>query len=109
MTSTTINRGNIATTILLSTTLAPAATGATSSAEQTFTVPGLLPGDQVSALQFQGAWTVLLDIVNLRVSAKDTLAVSIQNNTGGSLSAPTGTYLLEVNRPESFPLPSNAS
>ena len=109
MTSTTINRGNVATTILMSLTLTPTAVGATTSAEQNFTVPGLLAGDQVSALQFQGAWTVLIDIVNLRVSAAGTLSVSFQNNTGGSLSPPAGTYLLEINRPESSTLPSNAS
>jgi len=109
MTSTTINRGNIATTILMSLALTPVAVGATTSAEQTFSVPGLLVGDQVSALQFQGAWTVLIDIVNLRVSAAGTLSVSFQNNTGGSLTPPAGNYLLEVNRPETLPLPSNAS
>lgn len=94
-----IPRGNLQGTILLQISLTPAATGATTSAEQTFTVPGLLVGDQVSALSLQGAWTVLVDIVNLRVSANNTLAVSFQNNTAGSLTAPAGTYLLEINRP----------
>lgn len=109
MTSTTINRGNVLVTIVMSLQLTPVAVTASTSAEQTFTVPGLLPGDQVSAVQFQGAWTVLVDVVNCRVSGANTLAVSFQNNTGGSLTPPAGTYLLEVNRPESQSLPNNAS
>jgi hypothetical protein len=108
MASTTINRGNVATTIVMTATITPAATGATTSAEQSFTIPGLQVGDQVSALQYQGAWTVLVDIVNLRVSAANTLGVSFQNSTGGSLTAPSGTYLLEVNRPELASLPTSA-
>ena len=47
--------------------------------------------------------------MNCRVSGANTLAVSFQNNTGGSLTPPAGTYLLEVNRPETQSLPSNAS
>lgn len=109
MTSTTINRGNVATTILMSIALTPVAVTSATSAEQNFTVPGLLPGDQVSAIQLQGAWTVLVDVVNCRVSGANTLSVSFQNNTGGSLTPPAGTYLIEVNRPEGLPLPSNAS
>lgn len=109
MTSTTINRGNVATTVLASVQLTPAAVGAATSAEQTFAVPGLQVGDQVSAVQFQGAWTSLLTVANSRVSAANTLAVSFANGTGGSLTPPAGAYLLEVNRPETLPLPTNAS
>lgn len=108
MASTTINRGNIATTIVMTIPLTPSAVGATTSAEQSFTIPGLQVGDQVSAFQYQGAWTVLVDIVNLRVSAANTLGVSFQNSTGGSVTPPSGTYLLEVNRPELATLPSTA-
>lgn len=99
-----VNYGNIASTFLLQVSLTPIAVAATTSAEQSFTVPGLLSGDQVSALNFQGAWTVLVDAVNLRVSANNTLSVSFQNNTGGSLTPPSGNYLLEINRP-AFPAP----
>jgi len=99
-----VNYGNVQSTFLLQVALTPTAVGATTSAEQTFTVPGLLVGDQISAVSLQAAWTVLVDIVNCRVSANNTLAMSFQNNTGGSLSPPSGTYLLEVNRP-AFPAP----
>jgi hypothetical protein len=108
MTSTTINRGNIATTIVMTTSITPAGVATNTSAEQSFTVPGLQIGDQVSALQYQGAWTVLCDIVNLRVSGANTLSVSFQNTTGSTVTPPAGTYLLEVNRPEQVTLPTNA-
>lgn len=109
MTGTTINRGNVAVTIVCSLALTPAAVGATTAAEQTFNVPGLQVGDQVSAIELQAAWTSLTSIVGARVTAANTLGISFANGTGGSLTPPAGTYLLEVNRPETQPLPTNAS
>lgn len=101
-----ICRGNLQMTLVLQATLTPAAVATVTSAEQTFTVPGLLVGDQVSALNLQAAWTVLVDIVNARVSANNTLALSFQNNTAGSVTPPAGVYLIEINRPSSLPLPA---
>jgi hypothetical protein len=109
MASTTINRGNISLTILVSLSLTPTSVPSASVAEQSFPVPGLQMGDQVSAVQLQAAWTGLTSIVGSRVSAANTLAISFQNGTGGALTPPAGTYLLEVNRAESLPLPTNAS
>lgn len=102
----TICRGNLQSTILMSVSLTPVSVNATTSAEQTFTVNGLLVGDQISGMILQAAWTVLVNIVNARVSANNTLAVSFQNGTGGALTPPAGTYLLEVNRPSQSTLPS---
>lgn len=90
--------GNIQSSWVLSISLTPAATNATTSAEQTFTVPGLQVGDQVS-IGINAAVTVLVDIVNVRVSAANTLAITFANGTAGSLTYPSGTYTLEVNRP----------
>lgn len=101
-----ICRGNLQSTLLLSATLTPVSVNGTTSAEQTFTVNGLLVGDQISAISLQAAWTVLVDIVNSRVSANNTLALSFQNTTGGALTPPAGTYLIEVNRPSITPLPA---
>jgi hypothetical protein len=99
-----VTYGNVSATYVLQVALTPAAVAATTSAEQTFTVPGLQTGDQISAINFQGAWTVLVDIVNYRVIGNNSLGISFQNNTGGSLSPPSGNYLLEVNRPGVSPL-----
>lgn len=101
-----ITRGNLQGSFVLSVPLTPVAVATVTSAEQTFTVPGILVGDQISNITLQAAWTVLVDIVNTRVVSNNTLGVSFQNNTAGSLTPPAGTYLIEVNRPSQLPLPS---
>jgi hypothetical protein len=94
-----VNYGNVQDTFVLSLTLTPVAVGATTAAEQTFTIPGILVGDQISDVSFQGAWTVAVAVTNFRASAANTLAVSYYNGTAGSLTPPAGVYLVEVNRP----------
>ena len=110
MPSTTIQRGNVSQTFLMSVSLTPASVNTVTVAEQTFTIKGLLVGDQVSAVTYQtAAWTNLTTIASFRVAANDTLSISFANGTGGSLTPPAGTYLVEVNRSEFNPLPSNAA
>lgn len=92
--------GNLQSTFVLTISITPAATASATTLEQTFTVPGLQTGDQVSAFSAQFAYSSLVDVVNIRVSAANTLAIAFSNNTAGSLTAPSGTYLLEVNRPD---------
>jgi hypothetical protein len=94
-----ITYGNVASTWVLTISITPAATGAGATVEQSFTVNGLLIGDQVSALNALFAFTSLVDIVNARVSANNTLTISFANNTAGSLTFPSGSFYLEVNRP----------
>lgn len=91
--------GNLASTFLLTVTLTPAATATITTLEQTFTIPGLLPGDQISGVTPQFAVTTLVDMVNYRVSAPNTLAIAFSNSTAGSLTYPTGIFYIEVNRP----------
>lgn len=101
----TIPRGNIVLSMLLGVPLSPAAVGANTTAEQTFTVLGLLPGDevQVSKPTTQAG----IGIVNARVSAANTLAITFSNNTGGGITPTAGeTYAVAVNRPENTTLPS---
>src|SRR5271154_3082519 len=99
--------GNVLNTFVLKTTLTPTAVGAGVAAQQTFTVNGLQLGDQISDVSLQGAWTVAVSITNLWVSANNTLAVSYANATGGSLTPPSGTYYIEVNRPDLQNLPAS--
>lgn len=109
MAGTTINRGDVLITRIVSVSLTPASVNANSTAEQTFTVTGLNPTtDQISALELSSAgWTTQTSIVNVRVSAANTLGISFQNNTAGALTPPSGTYLIEVNRVENFPFATN--
>jgi len=94
-----VTYGNLQSTFLLTVTLTPAATAATTTLEQTFTVPGLQVGDQISGISPQFALTTQVDIINARVSAANTLAVAFSNVTAGSLTYPSGTFYIEVNRP----------
>ena len=92
--------GNLQSTFLLTVTITPAATGAATTLEQTFTVPGLQVGDQISGIQPQFAYSSLVSLDTYRVSAANTLAIAFSNGTAGSLTAPAGLYYIEVNRPD---------
>lgn len=95
-----ITFGNIQSTFILSVTLTPVSTTNGVTLEQTFTVPGLQVGDQVSAISPQFAITTLVDIINARVSAANTLALAFSNNSASPATYPAGTFYVEVNRPD---------
>ncbi len=107
MPSTTITRGNILTTIVMQVNLTPVAVAANSTVEQNFTVAGLVSSDQVSAVEFQSAFTVNVTPVNCRVATNNVLTVAFQNPTNGSVTPPSGNYFVEVNRIENLPAPAN--
>jgi hypothetical protein len=92
--------GNLVKQSVISVTLTPAAIVLNTTAEQTFTVNGLLPGDMV--LVNKPTTQAGLGIVGSRVSAANTLAITFSNNTGSSIT-PTAaqTYLVLVSRPDS--------
>jgi hypothetical protein len=99
--------GNILNNFILKATLTPVATAPTSTVEQNFTVNGLAIGDQISDISLQAAFSnTVLSIANARVSAVNTLTLAITNPTAGSLTYPTGSYYIEVNRPDLQNLPS---
>jgi len=74
-------------------TLSPALVAANTTAEQTFTVPGLMTTDVV----FVNKPTAQagLGIVGARVSALNTLAITFSNNTGVGIT-PTATQVYSV-------------
>jgi hypothetical protein len=90
--------GNIQSSFILTVSLTPAATALTTTAEQTFTVPGLQVGDILSVTA-QFASASLVDLSNARVSAANTLAIAFSNTTAGALTYPSGVFAIEVNRP----------
>jgi hypothetical protein len=94
-----VTYGNVQSTFILTISITPVATTNAATVEQSFTVPGLQVGDQVSALTALFAFTSLVDIINARVSAANTLTLAFSNNTAGSLTYPAGSFYLEVNRP----------
>jgi hypothetical protein len=97
---TIIATGNVQSTFILSVSLTPVAVAANSTVEQSFTINGLSSAtDQVSDVSYiGGAWSVNVSLANYRVSANNTLTVSYSNPTGGSVTPPSGTYYVEINR-----------
>jgi hypothetical protein len=92
--------GNLVKQSVISVTLSPALIVLNTTAEQTFTVNGLLPGDMV--LVNKPTTQAGLGIVGSRVSAANTLAITFSNNTAASIT-PTAAqaYLVLVSRPDS--------
>lgn len=90
--------GNVQQTALLAVALTPAQVAANTTAEQTFTVNGLLIGDfvEVNKPTTQAG----LGVVNVRVSAANTLAIAFSNNTAAGIT-PTAaeSYQVLVVRP----------
>jgi len=90
VTGTITSTGGLGT--VYSTTLTPVAVAADTSAEQTFTVTGLVTGQCVVVNGPEP--TAGTGIVNARVSAADTLALTFGNFTAASLTPTSGVYLI---------------
>lgn len=89
-----LERGIPAPTRIIETSLNPVAIAANTTAEQTFTVSTLQTGDFVSVSAPTA--TAGVGIVNARVSAPDTLALTFVNATGGSINPGAETYRILV-------------
>ena len=77
----------------LAVTWSPSAVAANTTAEQTVTVKGLRVGDVVYVTKPTAQ--AGLGIVNARVSASDTLAVTFSNNTASPIT-PTASEVYQV-------------
>lgn len=107
MGSTTLARGNIDAEKLFSISITPVAVAANTTAEQSFTVIGINPGDYIN-IASAAAQTAGIIIGNCRIPAANTLTVQFGNFTGGSLTPVAGTYGVIWGSPENLPLDSNA-
>lgn len=101
----TVPSGNVKNEWVIAVTLSPAAVANATSAEQTFTVTGLLLGDMVTVNKPTAQAGI--GIVGSRVSAADTLAITFMNATAATVT-PTASqvYLVSVKRVDN--LTSNA-
>lgn len=86
---------------VVSATLDVASVAAATTAQQTFTVPGLRVGDIV--IPMKPSLTAGLGIAGARVSAADTLAITFINATAGALDPAAEAYLIFWFRPEKTP------
>lgn len=98
MAVTTIG-GNVFGAGVIAVTIDLASVAAATSAEQTFTVPGLQTRDFVF-VNIPSTLNNGLGIVGARVSAADTLALRVMNATAGALDAASATFTLLIVRPE---------
>jgi uncharacterized protein YijF (DUF1287 family) len=76
----------------------PASVATITTAEQTTTIPGLRTGDMV--IWQKPTNTAGVGVVNCRVSATDTLAVTFVNPTAGGVDAASETWRFLVIRPD---------
>ena len=90
--------------------LTPAAVGAATVVEQTFTIAGLQFGDSIQAGDqamsvSKAAHQVGLALANVRVSAANTIAITFTNPTAGSITPTAGElYTFVLWRPCALPL-----
>jgi hypothetical protein len=93
--------GNVQAIGVASVTLSPALIVLNTTAEQTFTVPGILATDVIVGVS-KPTTQAGLGIVNMRVTAANTVGITFSNNTGSSIT-PTASqvYLITYVRPES--------
>lgn len=93
--------GNVQAFGVASLTLSPASVAANTTAEQTFTFPGLLATDVIAGVSKPTAQAGL-GVVGFRVSAANTLAITFSNNTASPI-VPTAseTYLVNWIRRDS--------
>lgn len=75
---------------VFNTTLTPVSVAANTSAEQTFTVAGLVLGSQV--LVTKPSVTTGLMLAGARISAANTLALNFANNTAAAITPPVESY-----------------
>lgn len=74
-------------------TIDPASVAANTTAEQTFTVTGLTTSHRIIQV-IKPTLTAGLGIVNSRVSAADTIAITFSNNTGSGIDAASESYII---------------
>lgn len=73
-------------------TLTPAQVAANTTSEQTFTVPGVMPGDSIDINK--ASHSAGLGIVNVRASAANVLAITFMNATASPITPPSEQYII---------------
>lgn len=93
--------GNVQSVSVVSVALTPSAVAANTTAEQTFTVPGVVASDVCTSVSKPTAQAGL-GIVGVRVTAANTVGITFSNNTAAGIT-PTAaeTYRFVLWRPDS--------
>jgi hypothetical protein len=98
--SSGIIMGNVRAIGVASVALSPAIVAANTTAEQTFTVPGIATTDVVTGVSKPTAQAGL-GIVGWRVTAVNTVGITFSNNTASGITPTAGeTYQIGWMRPD---------
>lgn len=100
MPGTMLPRGNILYSYLVAPSLTPASVAVSTSAEQTFTVQGLVAGDQIACIGAASTQTAGVYIANARVPSADRLIIQFGNSAAAAAVPVAGLYNIHINRPE---------
>lgn len=99
---TTSAIGNVGLVMVLNLTLSPTSVAPNTSAEQTFTVPGLHVGDFVE-VNTLAAPQAGLTITNIRATASNTIGITFGNLTAATITPTASTvYNVLVTRYENY-------
>lgn len=82
----------VAPLVVYNQTLTPTSVAANTTAEQTFTVTGLVAGSPVWVNK--PSWTNGLGVAGVRVSAANTLAITFANSTASAIVPPSEAYVI---------------
>lgn len=99
--TTMIPRGNAGMMFVVQIAFDVTSVAINTTAERTFTVPGVKTGDLVFVNK--PSLNAGLGICNVRVSAADTIAITYNNNTAGAIDPASETYNILVIRPDGTP------
>jgi hypothetical protein len=100
MSSTTITRGNSHETFYIAPSLTPTAVSATSTSNQTFSLPGLQTTDIIIAQGYIANQTSGVFIVEADCLTANVLTVQFGNFTSGSVTPAAGVYEFQIVRLE---------
>ena len=83
--SSMIPRGNVNKLAVVRATLSPALVAINTTAQQTFTVPGVQVGDVIVNVE-KPTHQAGLGVVGARVTAANTVGITFSNNTGSTIT-----------------------
>jgi len=96
--ATGITQGNAAGVYIVTVSITPAAVATITTAEQTFTVPGVKTGQSVVVTPPGHQAGVVAAAA--RVTADNTVGITFVNPTAGNVTPTAGSYIFTVFRPE---------
>jgi predicted peptidase len=100
MSSTTVTRGNSHETFYIQPSLTPILVSASTTALQSFSLPGLQATDIVQVIGYNGTQTTGVVIAEADCLAANVLSVQFGNTTAGNVTPASGTYTIQVVRLE---------